>query len=157
MTSPAWQHAWLKTRRGEKRGDKWTKHSSHFSSSATAHEFTKMDKCPRLPTEDYQEALGTGERPNVLPISHSLYSKRLSFRCRGMEYTAEIWAPLVAILRYVAALLGFFFQPGNHGRCLQDMLLHACLFLCVFVCVSFALHALLNVLFLNDKCPEIPS
>lgn len=77
----------------------------------------------RLPTEDYQEALGRGERPNVLPISHSLYSKRLSFRCRGVEYTAEIWVPLVAIARFVAALLGLL--------SLQD--LHICVCLCVFV------------------------
>ena len=103
-----------------------------------------MDKCPRLPTQDYQEALGTGERPNVLPISHSLYSKRLSFRCRGMEYTAEIWAPLVAILRYVAALLGFFFQPGNHGRyvCKTCSCMHVCAnsyfprYLGVYLCLS---------------------
>ena len=111
-----------KTRRGEK-GETNGQSAQAVFPAVRAHKSTKMDKCPRLPTEDYQEALGTGERPNVLPISHSLYSKRLSFRCRGVEYTAEIWVPLVAIARFVAALLGLL--------SLQD--LHICL--CVFVCL----------------------
>ena len=40
---------------------------------------------------DYQEVLGD-QRPNVLPLSESLYARKLTFRC-GVEYTVELWVP----------------------------------------------------------------
>ena len=49
--------------------------------------------------EDYREALGN-ERPNVLPVSDSLYATQLSFRCGGVEYTAEIWVTWQSVFRF---------------------------------------------------------
>ncbi|CAE7228413.1 unnamed protein product, partial [Symbiodinium necroappetens] len=62
---------------------------------AAALSFAARETLRPMPNEcfsdqDYQEALGH-ERPNVLPVSTSLYRNTLSFRC-GQEYTAEIWA-----------------------------------------------------------------
>ncbi|CAE7948107.1 unnamed protein product, partial [Symbiodinium sp. KB8] len=69
---------------------------------AAALSFAARETLRPMPNEcfsdqDYQEALGH-ERPNVLPVSTSLYRNTLSFRC-GQEYTAEIWVPRPSPLR----------------------------------------------------------
>ncbi|CAJ1446714.1 unnamed protein product [Effrenium voratum] len=72
---------------------------------------------------DYREALGA-ERPNVLPISNSLYAKKFSFRCHSLEYTAEMWAApeFTLALEYQGGIkLGkgdavpFVFHPSRSG------------------------------------------